>query len=91
MDKHIDKIYNYDAAGNRFNVILSYVTVVNFVDFCYKYGKHARSYKYPFAMVSFEENVILNNLSYSDIKIMKSIHNRNGRETILYHICVLIK
>lgn len=90
LDKHIDKIYNYDVAGNKFNVILSYVTVVNFSDFCYKYCEHIKSYSYPFDMISLEESIIFDNVSYSDIKVMKTVHNRNGEETVLYHICVLI-
>lgn len=91
LDDHIKKIYNYDTAGNRFNIILSYVTVRNFVDFCCKYGEHIKSYMYPFEMISFEESIEIGNVSYPDIKIMKTVHNRNGEETILYHICVLIK
>ncbi|MDE5803343.1 MAG: hypothetical protein K2I22_10545 [Lachnospiraceae bacterium] len=91
LDKHIDKIYDYDTAGNKFNIILSYVTVADFVTFCEKYFQHIKIYGYPFEMTSINENVVVDNISYSDIKIMKTVHNRNQCETILYHVCVLIK
>lgn len=91
LDKHIDKIYDYDTAGNKFNIILSYVTVVDFMAFCEKYFEHIKRYGYPFKMISINGNVLVDNISYSDIKVMKTVHNRNQCETILYHLCMLIK
>lgn len=91
LDDHIDKIYNYDTAGDKFNIILSYVTVENFADFCNKYNEHIKSYNFPFDMISMEKNVVFDNISYPDIRVMKTVHNRNGGETMLFHICVLIK
>lgn len=90
LDRHIDKIYKYDASGNKFNIILLYVTVGNFLSFCSKYSKYIKEYSYPFEMILMEENVAFDNI-YSNIKVMKTVHNRNGSETVLYHICVLIK
>ena len=91
LDSHIDKIYGYDTAGNAFNIILTYVMVVNFADFCNKYIEHIKGYKYPFEIISVEEDVDINKVSYSDIKVIKTLHNRNGIETVLYHVCVLMK
>ncbi|MBD5508069.1 MAG: hypothetical protein HDR05_08490 [Lachnospiraceae bacterium] len=91
LDKHIDKIYDYDTAGNKFNIILLYVTVADFASFCEKYFQHIERYSYPFEMILINENVVIDNISYSDIKVMKTVHNRNQCETILYHVCVLIK
>lgn len=91
LDEHIDKIYDYDTAGNRFNIVLSYVTVTNFVSFCDKYYKHIEKRKYPFEMTFIEKDIIIDNISYSDIHIMKTAHSRNGQETVLYHICLLMK
>ena len=87
LDKHIDKIYNYDTAGNKFNIILSYITVSNFINFYNKYYEHIKKHKYPFAIRSSEDNIVIEEFSYSDIKVMKTVHNRNGRETILYYVC----
>ena len=91
LDKHIDKIYDYDTAGNKFNIILSYVMVTDFMMFCEKYFQHIKIHGYPFKLVSVVENVMIDNISYSDIRVMKTVHNRNQCETVLYHVCVLIK
>ncbi|MFG6344539.1 MAG: hypothetical protein K1W35_12430 [Lachnospiraceae bacterium] len=91
LDKHIDKIYNYDTAGNKFNIILSYVTASNFIDFCDKYFEHIKKHKYPFAIQVSEDNVVIEECSFSDIKVMKTVHNRNRCETVLYHVCIWIK
>lgn len=91
LDKHIDKIYDYDTAGNKFNIILSYVTVADFVTFCEKYFQHIERYGYPFDLISIVENVVIDNISYSNIRVMKTVHKRNQCETVLYHVCVLIK
>lgn len=89
LDNHIDKIYDYDTVGNMFNIILVYVTTKDFVDFCKRYYAHIKGHKYKYPLISVEEKYEVNTFSYSDIRIMKAIHNRNGREVVLYHICML--
>ena len=83
LDKHIDKIYNYDTAGNKFNIILSYVTVSNFIDFCDKYFEHIKSHKYLFVIQASEDNIVIEECSFSDIKVMKTVHNRNEAGDVL--------
>lgn len=90
LDKHINKIYDYDTAGNYFNVILSYVTVSNFEDFCNKYINHIKVHIYPYLLTGVEENYYVADNTYSDIKLILTKHNRNGKETLLVHICVSI-
>ena len=91
LDIHIDKIFDYDTAGNKFNIILSYVTVANFETFYDKYLLHIKEHIYPVELVSIEEDVDLKDISFSNIKIIKGTHRRSGCETILFHVCVLIK
>lgn len=91
LDIHLDKIFGYDASGNRFNVILVYVKVTNFNTFCEKYFKHIQEYEYSYPIKSAEDNLEVDGLAYSDIRIMKTIHDRNGVDTNLYHICMLTK
>lgn len=91
LDKHINKVYDYDTAGNYFNVILSYVTVNNFEDFCNKYINHIKVHIYPYPLTGVEENYYVNDNTYSDIKLILTKHNRNGKETLLVHICVSIE
>lgn len=90
LDKHIDKIYGYDTAGNSFNVVLSYVTLANFSEFCSKYIEHIETHTYPYPLIAIEDNIVIGDNTYADIKIMKTSHNRNGKRTDLFHICALI-
>ena len=91
LDSHIDKIYRYDTVGNMFNIILSYVSVVDFSGFCKKYSKHIKEHPYIYPLKSVDDEFMIEKFRYSDIRVMKTLHNRNGCETILYHVCVLIK
>lgn len=91
LDNHIDKIYRYDTVGNMFNIILSYVSVFDFSKFCEKYSKHIKEYQYIYPLKSVDDEFMIEKFPYSDIRVMKTLHNRNGCETILYHVCVLIK
>lgn len=88
LDAHINKIYHYDTAGNKFNVLLVYVTVNDFSEFCGKYIQHIREFCYPYSTI--EVSDITDDFAYSDIMIFKTVLNRNNHETELYHICVLI-
>ena len=40
---------------------------------------------------SVDDEFMIEKFPYSDMRVMKTLHNRNGCETILYHVCVLIK
>ena len=91
LDEHIDKIYGYDTVGNKFNVILVYVKTKNFADFCKRYYEHIKEHKYAYALISSESDIQIGKAAYSDLRIMKTIHDRNGYEVSLYHICVLFR
>lgn len=90
LDKHIDKIYLYDTSGNKFNFIVSYVMVKDFESFFNKYSEHIKKYQYPYELIEVDEKVD-DKYQYSDIRIIITTHNRNGKESLLYHICVKIQ
>ena len=90
LDMHIDKIFNYDTVGNMFNIVLSYVSVSDFSKFCEKYFKHIEEHQYFYPVISVDDSFETEDFSYSDIRVMQTVHNRNGCETALYHVCVLI-
>ena len=48
-----------------------------------------KHHEYPYPLISFDENI---NQKYvgSEIRIMTTTHNRSGKLTRLYHICVKI-
>lgn len=91
LDMHIDKIYGYDMVGNMFNIILSYVSVSNFSEFCEKYFEHIKEHQYPYPLISADNSFMVEEFPYSDIRVMKTVHNRNNCDTVLYHVCMLIR
>lgn len=91
LDKHIDKIYGYDMVGNMFNIILSYVSVSDFSEFCEKYFEHIKEHQYLYPLISANNSFMVEEFPYSDIRVMKTVHNRNNCDTVLYHVCMLIR
>lgn len=87
LDMHINKIYKYDTLGNSFNIVLSYVSIKDFENFWKKYCSHVKQHDYPYKLIDIDEQVDVE-YNYSDIRVMVTKHNRNGKETLLYHMCV---
>lgn len=82
---HLDKIFIYDTSGLEFNFILVYSSVKCFGAFWTKYIKFISMHTYKYQFVSFEE---VNDYTYTNIKIGKAKHLRNGKEILLYHLMV---
>ena len=89
LGKHLDKIYTYDTTGDHFNVCLVYAECRNFASFWEKYCNFVKQYKYPYPLINFDESIDKDYIG-SEIRIMSTTHNRSGRLTRLYHICVRI-
>lgn len=89
LNLHLDKIFNYDTLGNKFNVILSYVTIGDFGDFWDKYRMHIKNYLFTYQLIECDEKM-LETHHYTDIKYLRTTHERNGSKTYLWHICVAI-
>ena len=87
LNIHLDKIFSYDTSGNKFNVCLSYVRMADFNSFWGKYSAYVANYSYPAPLLS-SDTSIDDEYGYSELRIMKTNHNRAGRTVILYHICV---
>jgi hypothetical protein len=90
INNHLDKVFSYDTAGNKFNVCLSYVKVADFSSFWGKYTVHVSSYSSPAPLLSLDTSID-DEYGYSELKIMKTNHNRSGRTVSLYHVCVRIQ
>jgi hypothetical protein len=90
IDTHLDKINTYDTVGNIFNVCLSYVKTKDLGDFWENYCKHIKAHTYPVKLISCDCNAD-NLFPYSDIRFMRTTHERSGKATYLYHICVKIQ
>lgn len=89
LGKHLDKIYTYDTTGNQFNVCLVYAEVKNFASFWEKYCEFVKNYEYTYPLLSSDEKLD-EEYDGSEIKIMTTTHNRSGKPTKLYHLCVKI-
>lgn len=89
LGKHLDKIYTYDTTGNLFNVCLVYAEVKEFASFCGKYCAYVEKHNYPYPILEFNDSIDDEYVG-SEIKIMTTTHNRSGKPTKLYHICVKI-
>jgi hypothetical protein len=90
IDNHLDKIFGYDVLGNEINIILNYVTVSDFDKFITNYIVYMKERKWCYPMVDLDEKCDEYKIPYSSIRVIKTIHKRNGKNTSLYHICALI-
>ena len=89
LGKHLDKIFTYDTTGDHFNVCLVYAECRDFASFWEKYCNFVKQYKYPYPLITSDENID-QKYAGSEIRIMTTTHNRSGKQTKLYHICVKI-
>ncbi|PYE49776.1 ATP-binding protein [Paenibacillus barcinonensis] len=90
LNTHLNKIYSYDTTGNAFNICLSYVKVKDFGSFWDRYCAHVKGHEYPVMLISSDTSAD-NDYGYSDIRFMTTTHNRSGKLTHLYHMCVKIQ
>lgn len=89
LGEHLDKIYSYDTTGNQFNVCLVYAECKKFTSFWEKYCNFVKQHEYPYPLISSDVSLDQEYVG-SEIKIMTTTHNRSGKLTRLYHICVKI-
>lgn len=89
LAKHLNKIYTYDTTGNQFNVCLVYAKLKDFASFWEKYSDFIKGFAFPYPITSVDENIDAD-FNGSEIKIMITTHNRSGKLTKLYHVCVKI-
>lgn len=89
LGKHLDKIYSYDTTGDLFNVCLVYAECKEFASFWERYCDFVKQHEYPYPLISSDETID-QKYAGSEIRIMTTTHNRSGKLTRLYHICVKI-
>lgn len=66
------------------------VKVKDFDMFWKKYLNHIKNYKYPYPLKKVEDS-IGDDYFYSNLKTASTTLIRNGVETTIYHICVLMQ
>lgn len=82
---HIDKLFKYDTTGLKYNFILVYSSSKNFFEFWNRYVKYIQQHPYPYSLLDYEE---IKGYDYTNIRVSKTKHLRNGKEVYLYHIMV---
>lgn len=82
---HLDKLFNYDTAGNELNFILVYSAAKKFGDFWNRYKSFVSKHNYKYPLLEFEE---IKGYQFSNIRLAWSTHSREQKNVALYHIMV---
>ncbi len=85
---HLVKIFNYDTIGLSQNFILVYSSAKDFAELWKKYVEYIPQVNYPYKYSEFTEIL---EYPFTDIKIGKAKHFRNGNDVFLFHIFVNMK
>ena len=85
ISEHISKIYRYDTLGYRYNFLLLYVYVKDFVVFWDRFQRYVLNCKYPHKMVGHFED---KSKQYPELRTMEVVLRRNGIDTKLYFVAV---
>lgn len=86
LSEHIDKVFIYDRLGMRCNLLISYINVADFSKFYDKYKEFVENYDYKYALLRTEAED-----QYTNIRVIKTVHNREEQEIFLYHVLVYLQ
>lgn len=85
LDLHLDKILGYDTAGLDQNLILVYASAKGFDSLWEKYYSHiTKKIDYPHQLLQCTKR----DLPFSEVRLAQTIHIRQNRETILFHLMI---
>lgn len=79
---HLDKIFKYDANGLLYNFIIVYYEGRNFGSFWKNYLTFISNHSYPYPLIRSEPI----DLGKADLKITTTVHLRNEKEVLLFHV-----
>ncbi len=82
--RHLDKLFKYDTSGLD-NIILVYSTAANFNQLWLKYKECISEHNYEYKFRSLKE---LERYPFTEIKLAKAEHLRNGTVVLLYHLMI---
>lgn len=86
---HLLRVFKYDTNGTLCNYVITYSEAKNFKAFWGKYIKYINTIEFPHEMIKIEKDFWLKGLnSYSDIKMCKTTHDRNGTQVEIIHIAI---
>ncbi len=85
IDSHLIKLFGYDPGGLEHNYILVYSEADNFSGLWQKYLKHLPKVKFKYKLIG---RVQEEETKFTDIKVAKACHMREGKEVYVYHLFV---
>ncbi|OPJ57896.1 hypothetical protein CLCHR_41950 [Clostridium chromiireducens] len=85
LNKHLEKIFKYDANGLKFNFIVVYYLGTSFQDFWKNYLEDVSK---PWSKFKNLGSPSIIESKYTNLRIGLTKHIRNNESTNLYHICV---
>lgn len=85
LNTHLDKLFKYDTTGLKNNFILIYSLAKNFDNLWIKYIAYIQEYDFIYNRIFFDEIYIY---QFADIRICKTMHNRNNMKVNIYHIMI---
>ncbi len=88
INTHIQKVFTYDANGVAHNFIIAYVETTDFGKLWQSYLAYLPQIQYPYDL---QGPVQEEKTPFAAIRLARTRFNRDGRETILYHLFVDMK
>lgn len=85
LKEHLFKLFDYDVTGLKTNFMLIYSTALGFDELWNKYIQFIKEFDFKYNLDELVKEELYN---YSDIKMIKSIHMRNGIQVECIHIMV---
>jgi len=88
IDSHLKKLFGYDTGGLESNFIVVYSEVDNFLGLWKKYLKHIPEIDFKHKLM---EKPKEEETRFSEIKLAKATHKRQGKERYVYHLFINMK
>ena len=88
IELHANKLFSYDTQGLPRLILISYVNIVDFDKFYASYYAYASKLPYIYKLASSPKEIVVKH-SGTDLRVICTEHDRNGKKISIYHILVL--
>ena len=85
INKHLKKIFKYDPGGLEQNFIIVYADARDFLDLWQKYLAYIPNIDFPYTLTDGPREEASD---FTDIRIAQTTHQRQGKQTTLYHLFI---
>lgn len=84
--KHIEKVFQYDTYGNKYNYLVIYVEQKGFANFFNKYRGYLDEIGEE--LIYEIEDISEIPTNYAELKVLRTKHDREDEEVFLYHFLI---